>query len=113
LFCLFNDANSRMTRKPFYHHLYFQVLIAIVLAVAVGTYFPNFAISLKPLGDAFIKLIKMVVAPIIFTTVVVGMAGSGSLKRVGRVGLKSFLYFEAMTTLALFVGWVVVKWIQP
>ena len=64
-----------MNRKPFYHHLYFQVLIAIILGIAVGTYFPTFATNLKPLGDVFIKLIKMVVAPIIFTTVVVGMAG--------------------------------------
>src|SRR5687768_3119087 len=102
-----------MTRKPFYHHLYFQVLIAIVLGAAVGTYFKDFAIQLKPLGDAFIKLIKMVVAPIIFTTVVVGMAGMGSFKRVGRVGFKAILYFEVMTTLALIIGWLVVKWIQP
>ncbi len=117
-----------MNRKPFYHHLYFQVLIAIVLGVFVGTYFPAdkpftfhlFASQwsfdgsiLKPLGDGFIKLIKMVVAPIIFTTVVVGMAGMGSFKRVGRVGLKAILYFEVMTTLALLIGWVVVKWIQP
>lgn len=102
-----------MNRKPFYHHLYFQVLIAIIVGVFVGTYFPSFGTAAKPLGDAFIKLIKMVVAPIIFTTVVVGMAGMGSFKRVGRVGLKAILYFEAMTTLALIVGWIVVKWIQP
>jgi aerobic C4-dicarboxylate transport protein len=102
-----------VNRKPFYHHLYFQVLIAIVCGVALGTYFPDFAIKLKPLGDAFIKLIRMVVAPIIFTTVVVGMAGMGSLKRVGRVGFKAFVYFEVMTTLALIIGWFVVKWIQP
>lgn len=117
-----------MKRKPFYHHLYFQVLIAIVLGVFVGTYFPadkpvtiqlfdakwSFdGSSFKPLGDGFIKLIKMVVAPIIFCTVVVGMAGMGSFKRVGRVGFKAILYFEVMTTLALIIGWVVVKWLQP
>ena len=102
-----------MNRKPFYHHLYFQVLIAIILGIAVGTYFPTFATNLKPLGDVFIKLIKMVVAPIIFTTVVVGMAGLGSLKRFGGVGLKSFIYFEIMTTLALVVGWAVVTWFKP
>ncbi len=68
---------------------------------------------MKPLGDAFIKLIRMVVTPVIFTTVVVGMAGMGSFKRVGRVGFKAILYFEVMTTLALLIGWAVVKWLQP
>jgi len=67
----------------------------------------------KPLGDGFIKLIRMVVAPIIFTTVVIGIAGMGSFKRVGRIGLKAIVYFEIVTTLALVIGWVVVKWIQP
>ena len=102
-----------MKRKPFYHHLYFQVLIAIVLGVFVGDFFPHYGEKLKPLGDGFIKLIKMVVAPIIFTTVVIGMAGMGNFKRVGRVGFKAILYFEVMTTLALIVGWLVVKWIEP
>lgn len=117
-----------MTRKPFYHHLYFQVLIGIALGIIVGLALPDSApreitlfgqtfvlkaSSLRPIGDAFIKLIKMVVAPIIFTTVVVGMAGMGSFKRVGRVGFKAIVYFEIMTTLALIIGWLVVKWIQP
>jgi len=70
-------------------------------------------LALKPLGDGFIRLITMVVGPIIFTTVVVGIAGMRSFKRVGRVGLKAFLYFEVATTLALVIGWLVVKWIQP
>jgi aerobic C4-dicarboxylate transport protein len=69
--------------------------------------------ALKPLGDGFIKLIRMVVAPIIFTTVVIGIAGMGSVKRVGRVGVKAILYFEAATTVALAIGWMVVKWMQP
>src|SRR5258705_6347713 len=102
-----------MNRKPFYHHLYFQVLIAIVVGIAVGTYCKGFALELKPLGDGFIKLIRMILAPIIFTTVVVGMAGMGSFRRVGRIGLKSILYFEAATTAALVIGWLVVKWVQP
>jgi aerobic C4-dicarboxylate transport protein len=111
---LFNGAiPERMNRKPFFHHLYFQVLIGIALGIVVGLYFKDFAIALKPLGDAFIKLIRMVVAPIIFVTVVVGMAGMGSVKRVGRVGLMAIIYFEIMTTLALVIGWLVVKWIQP
>jgi aerobic C4-dicarboxylate transport protein len=100
-------------RKPFYHHLYFQVLIGIVLGIFVGHYFPEIGKHLKGLGDGFIKLIRMVIAPIIFTTVVVGMAGMESLKRVGRVGFKAILYFEVMTTLALVIGWAVVKWIEP
>ncbi len=100
-------------RKPFYHHLYFQVLIAIVIGIFFGHYFPEQAKQVKPLGDAFIKMIRMVIAPIIFTTVVVGMAGMESFKRVGRVGFKSLLYFEGMTTLALIIGWLVVKWIKP
>ncbi|MEP6662138.1 MAG: C4-dicarboxylate transporter DctA [Verrucomicrobiota bacterium] len=102
-----------MNRKPFYHHLYFQVLIAIILGAFVGKYFPVFGAKLKPLGDGFIKLIRMVIAPVIFTTVVIGMAGMGSFKRVGRVGGKAILYFEVMTTFALIIGWLVVKWIQP
>ena len=69
--------------------------------------------KLKPLGDAFIKVIRMVVAPVIFTTVVLGIAGMGDLKRVGRVGLKALIYFEVLTTLALIIGWLVVKSIQP
>lgn len=77
------------------------------------TFQKKVGIALRPLGDAFIKLIRMILAPIIFTTVVVGMAGMGSFKRVGRVGLKSILYFEIATTVALVIGWLVVKWLQP
>jgi aerobic C4-dicarboxylate transport protein len=102
-----------MLRKSIFRHLYFQVLVAIVVGACVGYLYPAFAVKLKPLGDAFIKLIRMVVAPIIFTTVVLGIAGMSDLKRVGRVGLKAFVYFEVMTTLALVIGWVVVKAFQP
>src|SRR2546421_9419036 len=102
-----------MTRKPFFSHLYVQVLAGIVLGVCVGGLLPDFAVKLKPLGDAFIKLIRMLVVPIIFTTVVLGIAGMGDLKRVGRIGLKALVYFEVMTTLALIIGWVVVKTFQP
>src|SRR5881296_3718857 len=102
-----------MIRKSIFRHLYFQVLVAIVLGAIVGYFYPAFGIKLKPLGDGFIKLIRMVVAPIIFTTVVLGIAGMSDLKRVGRVGLKAFVYFEVMTTLALIIGWLVVKIVQP
>lgn len=102
-----------MLRKSIFRHLYFQVLVAIVVGACVGYFYPDFAVKLKPLGDAFIKLIRMVVAPIIFTTVVLGIAGMSDLKRVGRLGFKAFIYFEVMTTLALVIGWVVVKVFQP
>jgi aerobic C4-dicarboxylate transport protein len=101
------------TRQPIYKVLYFQVVVAIFLGVWVGFLFPEFGASLKPLGDAFIKLIKMVIAPIIFLTVVSGIAGIGDMKKLGRVGLKALLYFELVTTFALFIGLVVVKLVQP
>src|SRR5438046_3045024 len=114
----------RMKGKRFYSHLYFWVLVGMVLGVLVGCLFPEdrplrlrlFGTSfmldgtdLKPLSDAFIRLIRMVIAPIIFTTVVTGIAGMGNLKRLGRIGVKSLVYFEVMTTLALIIGWVVAK----
>jgi aerobic C4-dicarboxylate transport protein len=102
-----------MRRPRFYSHLYFWVLVGMLLGVVNGQLFPHFAVQLKPLGDAFIRLIRMMIAPIIFTTVVVGIAGMDNLKRVGRIGLKAFVYFEVMTTLALALGWVVVKIFQP
>src|SRR5688572_8814363 len=102
-----------MIRKTIFRHLYFQVLVAIILGAVIGYVYPAFGVKLKPLGDGFIKLIRMVVAPIIFTTVVLGIAGMSDLKRVGRIGIKAFIYFEVMTTLALIIGWVVVKTFQP
>ena len=102
-----------MIRKSIFRHLYFQVLLAIVIGAFLGYAKPEWGVEIKFLGDGFIKLIRMVVAPIIFTTVVVGMAGLGSLKQVGRIGLKSFIYFEAMTTLALILGLLVVNFVQP
>lgn len=102
-----------MIGKTIFRHLYFQVLLAIVVGGVIGYLYPALGIKLKPLGDGFIKLIRMVVAPIIFTTVVLGIAGMSDLKRVGRIGVKAFIYFEVMTTLALIIGWVVVKMVQP
>jgi aerobic C4-dicarboxylate transport protein len=99
--------------KKLYHHLYFWVLVAIVLGVTLGAVAPNVGAQLKPLGDLFIKLIKMVIAPIVFVTVVVGIAGMGDMKKVGRVGLKALIYFEVMTTIALAIGLVVVNVFQP
>jgi aerobic C4-dicarboxylate transport protein len=93
--------------------LYFQVLIGFLLGIVVGFLFPAFGQSLKPLGDGFIKLIKMLLAPIIFGTVVVGIARMGNLKEVGRVGIKALVYFEIVSTLALAIGLVVVNVLKP
>jgi aerobic C4-dicarboxylate transport protein len=100
-------------RKPLYSHLYFQVVTAIIIGVLLGYFYPQVAEQMKPFGDAFIKMIKMLIAPIIFCTVVHGIAGMDDLKRVGRVGIKALIYFELVTTLALIVGLLVVNILQP
>src|SRR5438067_13515898 len=89
---------------PIYRSLFVQVLAALVLGIALGMLTPDFAVELKILSDAFLKLISMIVAPIVFCVVVHGIAGAGNLKKVGRVGVKALIYFEAMTTVALIVG---------
>jgi aerobic C4-dicarboxylate transport protein len=96
-----------------YQHLYVQVLIAIVCGVLLGHFYPSLGQEMKPLGDAFIKLIKMIIAPIIFVTVVHGIASMKDMKKVGRVGLKALIYFEVVTTLALIVGLVVINLWKP
>jgi aerobic C4-dicarboxylate transport protein len=90
--------------KPLYTSLFVQVLAALILGIVLGMVVPDFAISLKILSDAFLKLISMIVAPIVFCVVVHGIAGAGDLKKVGRVGVKALIYFEVMTTIALVVG---------
>src|SRR5947208_651282 len=99
--------------KPFYHSLYVQVLTAIAIGIALGHFYPELGEQMKPLGDAFIKMIKMIIAPIIFCTVVHGIASMQDMKKVGRVGLKALVYFEVLTTLALIVGLIVVNTLQP
>lgn len=93
--------------------LYFQVVIAIFIGILLGRYYPDIAVSLKPLGDGFLKLIKMMIAPIIFCTIVTGIAGMQNTKKVGRVGLKAILYFEVVTTIALIIGLVVINVLKP
>lgn len=100
-------------RRPFYRHLYFQVLLAIALGGAIGHFWPEFGESLKPLGDAFIKLVKMVIAPVIFLTIVTGIAGMRDIGRVGRVAAKAFAYFLVFSTLALIIGLIVANVVQP
>ena len=87
----------------FFNSLFGRVVIALVVGIVLGAVFPHFAQSLRPLGDGFLKLIKMVIGPIVFCVVVSGMAHAGDLRKVGRVGLKSVVYFEAMTTIALVI----------
>ncbi len=94
-------------------HLYVQVLIGVVLGIAVGALFPDQGKMLKPLGDGFIKLVKMLVAPVVFCTIVHGIASVGDLRKIGRVGLKALFYFEIVSTLALILGMIVVNWAQP
>lgn len=98
---------------PWYKSLHIQVMIAIVLGIAVGHLFPSTGESMKPLGDGFIKLIKMIIAPIIFCTIVSGIAGVDDLKKVGRVGAKALIYFEAVTTVALLLGLIAVHVTKP
>ncbi|WP_138994555.1 dicarboxylate/amino acid:cation symporter [Larkinella sp. C7] len=95
------------------NNLTFRVLVAITLGILIGHFFPTTAAKLKPLGDLFINLIKMVIAPIIFLTIVLGISNMGDLKKVGRVGGKALLYFEIVTTVALVIGIVIANWVKP
>jgi aerobic C4-dicarboxylate transport protein len=99
--------------KPFYRQLYVQVLTAIVLGITVGHFWPEVGASLKPLGDSFVKLVKMIIAPVIFLTVTTGIAGMSDLKKVGRVAGKAMIYFLTFSTLALIVGLIVGNFVQP
>ncbi|EFI51793.1 dicarboxylate/amino acid:cation symporter [Afipia sp. 1NLS2] len=100
-------------KVPFYRHLYFQVLAAIVAGVLLGHFDPGVGAAMKPLGDAFIKLVKMVITPVIFLTVATGIAGVSDLKRVGRVAGKAMLYFLTFSTLALILGLIISNVVQP
>jgi aerobic C4-dicarboxylate transport protein len=106
-------AETTHSRRPFYRTLYFRVIAGIAAGVLLGFAYPDTGAAMKPLGDGFIKLIRMMIAPIIFLTVVSGIAGIGDMRRLGRVGLKALVYFEVVTTVALVVGLVVVKVVQP
>ena len=100
-------------KKKFYQVLYFQVIVAIVVGILLGHFFPNTGEAMKPLGDAFIKIVKMIIAPVIFLTVVTGIAGMSDMKKVGRVAGKAFIYFITFSTLALIVGMIVANVVQP
>lgn len=105
------ESTSR--NRPFYRSLYVQVLIAIAIGVALGYFWPETGTAMKPLGDGFIKLIKMIIAPIIFCTVVVGIAGMEDMKQVGKTGGLALLYFEVVSSIALVIGLVIINVVKP
>ena len=100
-------------KQPLYKYLYFQVIVAIIIGILLGHFQPTLGSSMKPLGDGFIKLIKMIIAPIIFCTVVIGIASMGDVKKVGRVGGKALLYFEVVSTVALTIGLIIMNFFRP
>ena len=104
---------ANLKKPPIYKILYFQVLMAVLIGVLLGNFYPSIGVEMKPFGDAFIKGIKMLIAPIIFCTVVVGIAGMEDMKKVGKTGGIALLYFEVMSTIALIVGLIVVNLLQP
>lgn len=99
--------------QPFYKSLYFQVLAGIAAGVLLGVLRPDTAVAMRPFGDGFIKLVRMLIGPIVFATIVVGIAQMGALKEVGRIGLRAFIYFEVLSTIALVIGLVVVNVVRP
>ena len=106
-------AGSPARATPFYRSLYAQVLLAIAAGVLLGHFAPQLGEQMKPLGEGFIKLIKMIIAPIIFCTVVLGIAGMENMKKVGKTGGMALLYFEVVSTVALLIGLLVVNLVQP
>jgi aerobic C4-dicarboxylate transport protein len=106
-------AAAAKKKKPLYKSLYFQVIVAIILGVLLGHFFPETGAAMKPLGDGFIKLIKMIIAPIIFCTVVIGIAGMEDMKKVGKTGGLALIYFEVVSTIALIVGLTIVNIVRP
>lgn len=107
------DRHEDATRRSIFSLLYVQVLIAIAAGIAVGLFWPSTGAALQPLGDGFIKLVKMIIAPVIFLTIVTGIGGLSQVSEVGRVGGKAFAYFITVSTLALIVGLVVANLVQP
>ena len=107
------DKQDGVKKKKFYSSLLFQVSVGIIIGVTLGFVNPDIAKQLKPLGIGFIKMIKMMIGPIIFGTIVVGIAKMGDMKKVGRVGVKALVYFELVTTIALILGLIVVNIVQP
>src|SRR6516165_3017395 len=101
------------SKQPWYLQLWFQVLVAMAIGIALGHLYPSLGAKMQPLGDAFIKAIRMLIAPIIFCTVVQGIAHMADMARVGRVAIKAIVYFEIMTTIALVIGLIAVNLLKP
>src|SRR5215208_7003174 len=108
-----SPATAAPRKLPLYRSLYAQVITAVIIGVLLGHFYPALGAEMKPLGDGFIKLIKMMIAPIIFCTVVVGIAGMEDMKKVGKTGGLALLYFEIVSTVALIVGLMIVNLVQP
>ena len=107
------SSASLTKRTPIYKVLYFQVICAILCGICLGFWAPDIGASMKPLGDGFIRLIKMIIAPVIFCTVVTGIAGMEDMKKVGKTGGLALLYFEVVSTIALVIGLLIVNTVQP
>src|SRR3989449_5972901 len=103
-------GRARSSRVP---GLTTQIFIGLLLGIAVGYLWPAFGVAIKPLADAFLRMIKMIIAPLLFATLVVGIAGTGDLKAMGRIGLKAIVYFEVATTMALLLGLGLVNLFKP
>lgn len=99
--------------KRLFNLLYFQVLVAIGIGILIGHFYPEIGIQLKPLGDGFIKLIKMIIAPLIFCSIVLGIAGMEDVKKIGKIGIKSMVYFQVTTVVAMLLGVIVINWMKP
>jgi aerobic C4-dicarboxylate transport protein len=108
-----SKSQTTKPRKPWYSVLYIQVLIAVVIGILIGRFFPKTGIALKPLGDAFVSLIRMMIAPVIFCVIVQGIASMSDLKKVGKVGIKALVYFEVVSTIALIIGIAVALLFHP
>ena len=108
-----HTAPPRGERPSWVPSITTQIFIGLAIGIAVGHFFPAFGVGVKPLADAFLRMIKMIIAPLLFSTLVVGIAGTGDLKAMGRIGLKAIIYFEVATTIALFLGLFLVNFFQP
>jgi aerobic C4-dicarboxylate transport protein len=108
-----SNFETHLGRQPKRNFLYLQVIVAIIAGITLGHFLPDWAVAMKPLGDVFVKLVKMVIPPVIFLTIVTGIAGMGNLQSLGKVVFKSFVYFLFFSTLALVIGMVVGNWLQP
>jgi len=106
-------SGVKKTNKPFYQSLYFWVIAAILTGILLGHFYPSYAVKLKPLGDGFIRLVKMLIGPVIFCTIVSGMAGMNDMKKAGTVGIKALIYFEILTTIALLIGLAAINILRP